>query len=99
MLSTAQEAYDKILTHIQKQGSSFSSWYCGVTENPENRLFHEHKVSKNYPWLVCIHCVDDIAARAVELELINAGCDGGTGGGDENAVHVYAYLKATMTDP
>ena len=99
MLSTAPEAHNEILAHIQKQGGPFPSWYCGVTENIENRLFGNHKVPEKDHWFIHRHCVDSVAARSVELELINAGCDGGTGGGDEDADHVYAYLKSSVTDP
>ena len=44
MTKTAEEAYDEIVAHIQKQGGPLSSWYCGITENIKNRLFGDHKV-------------------------------------------------------
>lgn len=33
MVKPAQEAYNEIPVHIQKQKGSFSEWYCGITEN------------------------------------------------------------------
>lgn len=99
MPKTAQEAYNEILNHIQKQGSVFSSWYCGITENIENRLHGDHKVPKENHWLIYIECVNSNSARSVEKTLLDKGCDGGTGGGDNDAVFVYAYLRTSITSP
>jgi len=95
---TAQEAYNEILAHIQQQGGSFSSWYCGITENIQDRLFGDHKVPKKDHWFIHRHCVSSAAARKVEETLLNKGCDGGTGGGDTDTDHVYAYLKTSVTE-
>lgn len=100
MEKSAQEAYDEILAHIQKQGGSFSSWYCGITENIKNRLFGDHKVPENNHRFTYKKCINSEAARSVEKAFLQNGCDGGTGGGDDDAVFVYAYLKKTgVTDP
>jgi hypothetical protein len=99
MANTAQEAYDEILAHIQKQGGSFSSWYCGITENIQNRLHGDHKVPEKDHWFIHRTCTSSEAARNVEKALLDLGCDGGQGGGDDDAVHVYAYLKTSTTEP
>ena len=99
MAKTAQEAYNEIFAHIQKQGGSFSKWYCGITENIQNRLFGDHKVPKKDHWYVYRQCVNNNAARSVEKTLLDKGCDGGTGGGDDDADYVYAYLKTSLTEP
>lgn len=96
---TANEAYDVILVHIKKQGRPFSSWYCGITENIQNRLFGDHKVPKKNHWYAYKQCINSNAARSVEKAFIDQGCDGGTGGGDEDADYVYAYLKTSVTEP
>lgn len=45
------------------------------------------------------HATSSEAARNVEKAFLDNGCDGGTGGGDDDAVYVYAYLKASVTEP
>ena len=99
MAKTAQEVYDEIVAHIKKQGGPFSSWYCGITENIKNRLFGDHNVPEKDHWFIHRPCTSNESARNVEKALLELGCDGGTGGGDANAVHVYAYLKTSITEP
>jgi len=81
--ATAQEAYDGILAHIQKQGGSLSSWYCGITENIKSRLFGDHNVPEKGHWYTYMRCEDSGPARSVEKALLDYGCDGGSGGGDK----------------
>ena len=52
MVKTAQEAYNEILTHIQKQKGSFSEWYCGITENIQDRLHGDHNVPQKDNWYI-----------------------------------------------
>ena len=99
MANTAQEAYDEILAHIQKQGGSFSGWYCGITENIKDRLFGDHNVPEKDHWYAFRECINSAATRSVEKALLDLGCDGGPGGGDDDAIYVYAYLKTSVTDP
>ena len=95
----AQTAYDGIVANINKQGGSYSEWYCGITSDVESRLFGDHKVPHEDHWYSLRKCHNDTDARAVEAALVKLGCDGGAGGGDETTVYVYAYLKGTMTNP
>ena len=99
MAKTAQEVYNEILKHIQEQGGLFSSWFCGITENIQNRLHGDHKVPEKDHWFIHRPCTSSEAARNVEKAFLDNGCDGGTGGGDDDAVYVYAYLKASVTEP
>ncbi len=62
MTKTAQEVYDEILSHIKKQGGAFQSWYCGVTENIQDRLHGAHKVPKEGHWYIYRKCENSIAA-------------------------------------
>lgn len=93
------QVYDEIIAHINKQGGQYSSWYCGIASDWENRLFVEHKVPRENHWYIARQCYDDDDARTVEAGLVKFGCDGGPGGGDKTSVYVYAYLKGTMTNP
>ncbi len=99
MAKSAQEAYDEIVKHIQSQRGSYSSWYCGITENIKDRLFGDHNVPEKNHWFIYRQCINSVAARSVEKALIELGCDGGAGGGDANADCVYAYLKTSITEP
>ena len=99
MTKTAQEVYDEILEHIKKQGSPFPSWYCGITENIQTRLHGDHKVPEKDHWFISMPCTDSASARNVEKAFLDHGCDGGAGGGDDDAIHVYAYLKTSATEP
>ena len=99
----AQQALDEIVTHIDKQiardSGKYSNWYCGITSDIESRLLGDHKVPRENSWYVYRACPNDTDARAVETALVKLGCDGGSGGGDETSVYVYAYLKTAETDP
>ena len=99
MAKTAKEAYDEILAHIQKEGSSYPSWYCGITGDVEQRLFEEHGVPEKEHWFAYRNCSSDDDARNVEDALLRLGCDGGPGGGDSDSTYVYAYLKTNVTTP
>ena len=99
MIKTSQETYNEILVHIQKQGGTFSSWYCGITENIQNRLFGDHNVPQKDHWFIHKQCENTANARSVEKAFLDKGCDGGPGGGDSDAVFVYAYLKTSVTNP
>lgn len=97
MAKTAQQAYDKISTHIAKQGGAYSEWYCGITSDIKSRLFGDHNVPEKNHWFSHHECESNKAARAVEEKLIERGCEGGKGGGDKSSVFVYAYLKTSTT--
>jgi len=99
MAKTEQEIFNEIIAHIRNQGGHFSSWYCGITEDIQTRLFGDHKVPRKNHWFIYRQCANNIAARNVENALIAEGCDGGPGGGDFDAIYVYAYLKNQITNP
>jgi hypothetical protein len=97
---TAQDIFNEIIAHIKKQGGAYLDWYCGITSDWETRLFVEHKVPKSQDyWYMARQCDNDTAARNVEKALVEMGCDGGEGGGDNTSIWVYAYLKGSKTDP
>ena len=97
---TAQQAYDKISTYIIEKGGAYSQWCVGIATDWEDRLFNGHQVpNRNYQWWIARECISNAAAREAEDALHELGCDGGPGGGGEATVHIYAYLKGTMTNP
>ena len=94
---TANVIYSEIKTHINSSPHSVSKWYVGITQNVNQRLFGTHNVSKDNGWWVYRKAYFASDARKVEAALIEYGCDGGVGGGDSDALYVYAYYKAANT--
>lgn len=78
--------------------SSRSSWYVGITCDPDQCLFEDHNVDKRSlsEWL-CVKALNSDAARVAEQALIDLGYDGGTGGGDDSSRFVYAFHKTSST--
>lgn len=95
----AQTIYDEIVAHIRKQGSSASLWYAGITQDINQRLFVDHAVPKEDHWRIHHQATSSEDARKIEKALLDWGCDGGPGGGNDAAVFVYAYLKTAITNP
>lgn len=95
----ARTAYNEILAHIRQEGSSCGAWYCGVTSDPEGRLFGDHGVSREGDaWIAC-QCYTTADARNVERALLDLGCTGGAGGGSVGTTCVYAYRMSNWTTP
>jgi len=95
----AQVVQEEIVAHINKQGSPYSVWYCGIASDWKDRLFNDHQVPQRDHWYIARQCYNDTDARNVERALLDLGCDGGGGGGDRTTVNVYAYLKSRETNP
>ncbi len=89
-------AFANLIKHIKECGGAFSDWYCGITHDPQKRLFVQHNVAKNGSWIFN-ECNGDTSARAVEAALLRKGCDGGKGGGGTTSRFVYAYRKTQNT--
>jgi len=94
---TAQEIYNDITAYMKQNGYNASFWYAGITQDIDQRLFGYHNVSKQYDSWVWCPAINIIHARSAEKALLDFGCDGGDGGGDNDAVCVYCYLKTSGT--
>lgn len=99
MAKDAQTIINEFNGHIQQQGGQPSAWYVGITQDIEQRLFGDHKVPKKNHWFIQREAFTSDDARAVEKAFLDWGCDGGDGGGDDQARFVYAYLKTSITNP
>lgn len=98
---TKQSAYDEIRNYIVSNtlGSNYSSWYVGIANDPERRLFQEHEVNRENGRWIYTKCYSDSSAREVENTLIeNLGTQGGPGGGDDSTIFVYAYEIKSYTN-
>ena len=89
-----------IENHIENNGVDYRNWYVGIAKDPKDRLFNDHNVpEKNHAWIY--RKVDSVdVARSVEKYFIEQHhTDGAPGGGDELSKFVYAYKKASFTNP
>ena len=96
-VKTKEVIIEEINSHIDKCDGTYAEWYVGITEDLKERLFNGHKVKDAY---IYREAEDSKTAREIEKYFIEViGTDGGTGGGDEDASFVYAYLKQSHTEP
>lgn len=99
MAHNAQQIITDINAYMKQHGGTNASWYVGVATNASTRLFNDHSVDKDKdPWIYR-QATSSAVARSVEKAYLDAGCDGGPGGGDDDTDYVYAYLKSSRTDP
>lgn len=91
---------EDFVAYMRQNGGTASAWYVGVTGNINQRLFIDHKVRQNGPWIYNSDVISSQEAREVERYFINElGTDGGPSGGDSTVNRVYAYKKAFHTNP
>lgn len=97
-----EDNYDSIVNAIDKHLSIsgkkyYSDFYVGITKNVEQRLFHEHNVSKENSWWIYRIAQSDEIARQVEQHYLDLGMRGAPGGGDEDSRVVYCYVVTPTT--
>jgi len=97
MAKSKQEIIDDITKHFK--GKKYSECYVGITSDVEGRLFGDHNVSKENGHWIYRAASSHSVAREVEQHFLDAGMDGGAGGGDESSTIVYAYKKTSSTNP
>ncbi len=99
-MSTKEQVMAYLNGKLQKHPSTVNSqWYVGITSDVQVRLFNDHKLhEQNNEWAHSTAETADIA-RSVEKHFLDAGLDGGAGGGDNTSRTVYVYLKSSRTDP
>lgn len=95
----AEDIIKKIGSEIQRVGLPHSRWYVGIAENPKERVFGAHSVSEELDIFFICKANSAEEARIAENELLKKGCDGGSGGGNQDSIWVYAYLKSNRTNP
>lgn len=96
MAKSEEEIKSDIKNFISKNGGSYSDWYVGITEDPKRRL--EQHGAKD-AWIYRQAASDEVARRIEKYFVEVLGTDGAPGGGDEDAVYVYAYKKKSHTNP
>lgn len=86
--ATKQTALNDIKGYIDSKTGDYNQWYAGIAAVPKKRVFDEHGVKHDWIWR---ECQSSDSARWVEDELLDLGCKGDTGGGDNSTKFVYAY--------
>jgi hypothetical protein len=97
MVKSEKDIILTIDSYMQKFQYRNSDWYVGVATDPRDRLFNGHNVDEHNGIWIFEEASSDSVARSVEKAYLNTGHDGGSGGGDENSVYVYAYVKLRGT--
>jgi hypothetical protein len=98
MAVSAQKAFNNITKFIDENGGNYQRWYAGVTSDPETSLFKVHHVAESEKW-VYSPCANGTDSRNVKMALLDLGCDGDPGDGDNTASRVYVFLKSSRTNP
>ena len=96
-VSTEFDARLETKAFMDRSRAPYLQWYVGVAADPNERL-SEHGVQEN-DWYIVRRLASADAAQRVAEGLLRAGCDGGSGGGDEESTAVYAYWKRGHTTP
>jgi hypothetical protein len=100
MTKTKQNIIDEIKTHIQRCGADYGTWYVGISNSVNDRLFDTHGVKKKQDAWIYRKASSSQIAREIEEHFVNnLGTDGGGGGGDISSNVVYAYKKTSYTNP
>jgi hypothetical protein len=90
-----ETALSEIKEYINAREGKYDQWYAGITEDPKKRLFTDHAVKHDW---IYRECFSSDSARWVEEKLLDLGCKGDTGGGDDNTIYVYAYKITSDTN-
>lgn len=97
MTYTKEQIINDINTYMRQHGGTNPNWYVGIAEQPRERLFVEHNVSEENGSWIYRQATSSAVARSVEQAYLDAGCDGGSGGGGLQTDYVYAYRKTAHT--
>ena len=96
-MATKQDIINAIANYFS--GETYSQCYVGITSDVDSRLFGDHNVSKEHGRWIYRTATSHTIAREVEQHFLDAGMDGGAGGGDASSKIVYAYKKTSTTNP
>jgi len=89
----------EMLEFIQREGSHPKTWYVGVTDDPQGRLFDEHQVNYQDDAWIYRQAASEIEAQRVQEYFLEFGLDGRKGALRSGARKVYAYRKGISTKP
>jgi hypothetical protein len=85
--------------HVAKFGGDFTEWYVGVTANPKERLFTQHRLRSSGDAWITRRAIDDLQAAEVQEYFKSVRkTQGGSKGGLVD-IFVYAYKRKSHTRP
>lgn len=97
---TKEEIINDLDSYIKDGGGGYPAWYVGIASDARDRLFSDHGVKEKGDLWICRQTSFSGVAREIEDYFVNTlGTDGGTGKGVVLIDMVYAYKKASHTDP
>ncbi len=99
MTKSKEQIIDSIDAFIEIRDGDYEEWYIGITDNPDRRLFDEHKVDKKCKNHFYRETSSNDIARYIEQYFLALGCNGGAGGGEKDSVWVYGYIMTSRTKP
>ena len=88
---------EDIIGFINKTATRKELWYEGIAADPEKRLFSDHHVDRNHPWIYTNAMSEEIARSVDSFLHENYLMLGESRGGDKNTTYVYAYHIADTT--
>ena len=97
MANSRNQVIAEIDAYMQKFNYTNSNWYVGIAADPRDRLFNDHNVDEENGIWIYREALSTYDAREIERAYLATGHDGGPGGGDDNSVFVYAFVKAQST--
>jgi hypothetical protein len=87
----------EFLSFMQSVGGRAPSWYVGISDDAERRLFEEHGVNRQSRTWIYEQMNNNQDARAVESQMLQNMLQGGKGGGDNSSRFVYVYQITSST--
>ncbi len=99
MAGLEHEIIQLIQAAIDSEGAHYPAWYVGITDNPERRLYEQHRVDRQDRRTVCVNAGSFMRAREIEEYFLKLGTAGGGGGGTTESTFVYAYYRTERTEP
>jgi len=93
MSYTANQIITDINNYMREHPHPNKDWYVGIASSARDRLFNDHNVAEQGGTWIFRKAVSADVAREVEKAYLDAGYDGGPGGGDDSSMYVYAYVQ------
>jgi hypothetical protein len=97
---TKEEIINDLDAFIKDGGGGYPAWYVGVASDARDRLFSDHGVKEEGDLWIYRRTSFSGVAREIKDYFVNTlGTDGGAGRGVVIIDMVYAYKKASHTNP
>jgi hypothetical protein len=98
MAESKLKIINNFVDYFTMGGGDYSAWYVGISKDAKLRLLKHGVREKSDSWIFD-KATSVMAAREIEEYFIKKGTDGNDGGEDEAADMIYAYKKASHTNP